>query len=142
MSVTHEPPVRDRIAATADHWTDKVQEAFRHPPAAYVIGAVEVLIGLLMFIQPERGAASLIDDIYKMPVGLYGVICVICGILLFGRVSLTQLFAFTVPVLMYIVATFVYTTNSSGGPYAAVVFYIGFYMLILRLFAQEGHATK
>lgn len=142
MSVTQEPPVRDRIAATADHWSDKIQSAFRHLPAAYAIGAVEILIGLLVFIHPERGAATLIDDIYRMPTGMFGMICVICGVLLFGRVTLTQLMAFTVPVLMYIVAATVYTANTSTASYIGIVFYVGFYLLILRLFAQEGHATK
>lgn len=142
MTATSEPPVHARAAAAVDHWTDKAQHGLRHLPSAYVIGLVEILIGLLMFIQPERGAATLVDDIYHMPIGVFGVICIISGVLLFGKVSLVQLFAFTVPVLMYIAASIVYSNNAPTVSFVGPVIYIGFYLLILRMFAQEGHEYK
>lgn len=136
------PQPGPRVVAAFDHWSERFTYWLKALPSAYIVGIVQIVMGIFVFASPERGVVSLVDNLYHIPIGLYGIVCIVCGILLLGKLTLTQLLAFTVPVLMYIVAALIYSIDNPNVSPIVNVLYTGFYAFVLRMFAREAYERK
>lgn len=99
----------------------------------HVIAATMILAGLaLMLIPSTTGVAPTLNDIYHMTPIFFGTLTLIGGMIIIGSPKPAIFVIATSPLVMYIAAAIIYLINHPTGNPAGLIYFVGYYLLMLR----------